>query len=84
MSAIGKTFGPVTYQVGREKIREYARAVGETDPRHLDVEAGDPGDDHRAGAEPVGAVPVAGVDRLADAVARHGEQVQVDPAPRRG
>jgi acyl dehydratase len=37
--AIGKSFAPVTYAVGREKIREYAHAVGETNPRHLDVEA---------------------------------------------
>jgi acyl dehydratase len=37
--AIGKTYPPVTYAVGREKIREYARAVGETNPVHLDVEA---------------------------------------------
>ena len=28
-----------TYVVGREKIREYAAAVGETDPRFHDVEA---------------------------------------------
>lgn len=28
-----------TYAVGREKVREYASAVGETDPRHLDPEA---------------------------------------------
>jgi acyl dehydratase len=28
-----------TYLVGREKIREYAAAVGETDPRFHDVEA---------------------------------------------
>ena len=27
------------YAVGREKIREYAHATGETDPRHLDVDA---------------------------------------------
>ncbi len=27
------------YAVGREKIKEYARAVGETNPIHLDVEA---------------------------------------------
>ena len=27
------------YAVGREKVREYALATGETDPRHLDVEA---------------------------------------------
>jgi acyl dehydratase len=37
--AIGKTYPPVTYAVGREKIREYARAVGETNPLYLDVEA---------------------------------------------
>ena len=36
---IGKTFAPATYAVGREKVREYARAVGETDPLYLDVEA---------------------------------------------
>jgi acyl dehydratase len=36
--AIGKTYEPVTYAVGREKIREYARAVGETDPVYTDVE----------------------------------------------
>ena len=27
-----------TYAVGREKVREYARAVGETDERYLDPE----------------------------------------------
>jgi acyl dehydratase len=27
-----------TYAVGREKVREYAHAVGETDPRYLDPE----------------------------------------------
>ena len=37
--AVGKEYAPVTYAVGREKIREYANAVGETDPVHLDVEA---------------------------------------------
>ncbi len=36
---IGKTFAPATYAVGREKIREYAHAVGETDALYLDVEA---------------------------------------------
>ena len=38
-TAIGKTYEPALYAVGREKIKEYARAVGETDPVHLDVEA---------------------------------------------
>jgi acyl dehydratase len=36
---IGKSYPPVTYAVGREKIREYALAVGETNPLHLDPEA---------------------------------------------
>jgi len=36
---IGKTYAPSTYAVGREKVREYARAVGESDARYLDVEA---------------------------------------------
>ena len=36
-AAIGKAYAPVTYAVGREKIREYARAVGETNPLHHDV-----------------------------------------------
>jgi acyl dehydratase len=37
--AVGKTYEPTLYAVGREKIKEYARAVGETNPVHLDVEA---------------------------------------------
>jgi acyl dehydratase len=37
--AIGKTFEPTTYMVGREKVREYASAVGETNPLHFDVDA---------------------------------------------
>lgn len=36
---VGKRYPPVSYVVGREKIREYARAVGETNPLHLDVAA---------------------------------------------
>jgi acyl dehydratase len=38
-AAVGKTFAPVTYAVGREKVREYARVVGEESPLHHDVEA---------------------------------------------
>ncbi|MFZ1993256.1 MAG: MaoC family dehydratase N-terminal domain-containing protein [Solirubrobacteraceae bacterium] len=34
--AIGKTYPPTVYAVGREKIKEYALAVGETNPLHLD------------------------------------------------
>ena len=37
-AAIGKTYAPVEYAVGREKIREYALAVGETNALHHDVE----------------------------------------------
>ena len=37
--AAGKTYPATTYAVGREKIKEYAFAVGETDPLHLDHEA---------------------------------------------
>jgi acyl dehydratase len=37
--AVGKTYAPTVYAVGREKIREYALAVGETNPLHLDPEA---------------------------------------------
>jgi acyl dehydratase len=37
--AVGKTYPATTYAVGREKIKEYAFAVGETNPLHLDHEA---------------------------------------------
>jgi len=37
--AVGKEWQPVTYEVGLEKIREYARAVGETNPVNLEREA---------------------------------------------
>jgi acyl dehydratase len=37
--AIGKSYDPVEYAVGREKIREYAAAVGETNPLHQNLEA---------------------------------------------
>src|SRR3954449_12899202 len=39
LDAIGRTYPPTTYAVGREKIREYAYAVGESQPLYLDVEA---------------------------------------------
>ena len=32
----GKTYPPFEYEVGREKIREYANAVGESSPVHHD------------------------------------------------
>jgi acyl dehydratase len=37
--AIGKRYPSSRYAVGREKVREYAFAVGETNPLHLDPEA---------------------------------------------
>jgi acyl dehydratase len=37
--AVGKAYPAVTYAVGREKIREFASAVGETDPLHHDLDA---------------------------------------------
>ena len=37
-AAVGKTYAPSTYAVGREKIREYAAAVGETDLLYHDLE----------------------------------------------
>ncbi len=36
---IGKAYPPTSYAVGREKVREYALAVGESNPIHLDPEA---------------------------------------------
>ena len=39
-SYVGRSYPPTEpYQVGREKIREFARAIGATDPEHLDPEA---------------------------------------------
>lgn len=37
--AVGKTYPPSMYAVGREKVREYALAVGETNPVHYDVQS---------------------------------------------
>ena len=36
---IGKAYPATSYAVGREKVKEYALAVGETNPLHLDPEA---------------------------------------------
>ena len=38
-SKIGKSYPPFEYEVGREKIREYAHAVGETNQIHFDRKA---------------------------------------------
>src|SRR5829696_1011687 len=37
--AVGKEWPASTYQVGREKIKEYANALGIENPVHFDVEA---------------------------------------------
>ena len=37
--AVGKTYPPVNYAVGREKVREFAAAVGEENPLHHDPDA---------------------------------------------
>jgi acyl dehydratase len=62
-SAIGKSFPSVTYAVGREKIKEYASAVGETNPVYLDVEAA-----RAAGHQDVVAPPMFAVVYSAPAV----------------
>lgn len=36
--SVGKSFAPTVYAAGREKIREYANAVGETNALHHDPE----------------------------------------------
>jgi acyl dehydratase len=38
-NAVGKVYPASTYAVGREKIREYALAVGEANPLHQDLAA---------------------------------------------
>ncbi len=37
---IGREYPPILYEMGREKIREYAHAVGDLNPLYLDDEAG--------------------------------------------
>jgi len=64
VSAVGKTFPPVTYAVGREKVREYAHATFETDPLYLDVDAA-----RAAGFPDVVAPPMFAVVYAAPAVA---------------
>ena len=38
-TVVGKGYAPFEYEVGREKIREYAHAVGEENPVHHDPRA---------------------------------------------
>ena len=51
--AVGKSFPPFEYEVGREKIREYAIALGFDDPIYLD-----PGAAREAGFRNVVAPPM--------------------------
>ncbi len=62
--AIGKTYEPNVYAVGREKIREYASAVGETNPLYFDVDAA-----RKAGHADVVAPPMFAVVYAARALA---------------
>jgi acyl dehydratase len=62
--AVGKRFPPTTYAVGREKVKEYALAVGETNPLHLDHEAA-----RKAGYKDVVAPPMFAVVYSASAMA---------------
>jgi len=52
-AAIGKEYPPTTYEVGLEKIREYAHAVGQSEPVHHDRDAA-----HAAGFRDVVAPPM--------------------------
>ena len=62
--AIGKEWPGTTYQVGREKIKEYASALGIDNPVHFDV-----GEAHRAGFRDVVAPPMFAVVYSSPAVA---------------
>ena len=62
--AIGKEWPGTTYQVGREKIKEYANALGIDNPVHFDV-----GEAHRAGFRDVVAPPMFAVVYSSPAVA---------------
>jgi acyl dehydratase len=63
--AIGRSYPPAVYAVGREKVKEYAAAVGETNPIHLDPEAG-----RGAGYADVVAPPMFAVVYSAPAIGR--------------
>src|SRR3954469_13935116 len=63
-AAVGKRFPATTYAVGREKIKEYALATGETNPLHLDPEVA-----RAAGHRDVVAPPMFAVVYSAPAIA---------------
>lgn len=62
-SAVGKSYAPTLYAVGREKVKEYALATYETNPLHLDHEAA-----RRAGYRDVVAPPMFAVVYSAPAI----------------
>jgi len=68
--AVGLAFEPHNYAVGREKIREFARAVGERDPVYLDLDAA-----RSAGHADLVAPPMFAVVYCASAI----EQALLDP-----
>ena len=61
----GKTYPPLEYEVGKEKIREYARAVGEDNPVYFDRDAA-----RAAGFRDVAAPPMFAVVYSSPAVAQ--------------
>jgi acyl dehydratase len=61
--AMGKTYPPHEYEVGREKIREYAHAVGEDNPIYFDRDKA-----REAGFRDVAAPPMFAVVYSAGAV----------------
>jgi acyl dehydratase len=61
---VGKSYPPSVYAVGREKVREFARAVGETNELYLDVDAA-----REAGHDDVVAPPMFAVVYAMPAVA---------------
>ncbi|MFN2467089.1 MAG: MaoC family dehydratase N-terminal domain-containing protein, partial [Gaiellaceae bacterium] len=71
VSLVGKSYEPFEYEVGREKIREYAHVVGENNPVHFDPHAA-----HEAGFRAVVAPPMFAVVYSAGAVA----PAMLDPA----
>ena len=69
--AVGRTFDPHAYTVGREKIREYAHAVGETNEHYLDLDSA-----RAAGYPDLVAPPMFAVVYCSSAI----EQALFDPA----
>src|SRR6266540_2690421 len=61
---LGKEYPPVRYEVGREKLREFAESVGETDPVYHDEEAAHAAGHRLLAAGRVAAVQVRGRHEL--------------------